>query len=224
MQKMLSKVLPFLLPILALSNDPSGGWLSYAVYNAPNTTDVITRMSATQIVPPTPKNNGGSPAFWFGLQTDNGDGALVQPIMSKWLGDSFYMFQEIFDWTSFNDHQTTPIKVSEGDIIQAEVTFVKESNTYKMTMNSSGTKETSTYEYQLLQTKTESQAYFVLEHQPNNCNELPPNGMVSWTNIEIDVNYEKVQSPTFLSQEESPKCGSKAIVVDSSTVNITWNA
>ena len=42
---------------------------------------------------------GSSPAFWFGVQTAKGDGALVQPIMAKELGyrpgsgSSFFMFQ-----------------------------------------------------------------------------------------------------------------------------------
>ena len=56
------------------------------------------------VVPESPKTPGSSPAFWFGVQTEKGDGALVQPIMAKELGyrpgspSSFYMFQEIFDW------------------------------------------------------------------------------------------------------------------------------
>mgnify|MGYP003950411995 CR=1 FL=1 len=144
--------------------------------------------------------------------------------MSKWLGDGFYMFQEIFDWTSYNDHQTAPIRVRPGDVVRAEVAYVKASNSYTMTMNSTGTKEVSTYEYQLLQAKTEAQAYFVLEHQPDRCDELPPSGVVSWTNIEVDVNYKRVQRPTWTAKEESPKCGAKAVVVSSDTVNITWNA
>ena len=88
-----------------LKADPSGGWLSYARYDAPNPTDIITRLSATMIVPELPTAKGGSPAFWFGgscprslillhslncpcvlVQTNKGDGALIQPIMAKWLG------------------------------------------------------------------------------------------------------------------------------------------
>lgn len=30
-----------------------------------------------------------------GVQTARGDGALVQPIMAKWLGDGWYMFQVV---------------------------------------------------------------------------------------------------------------------------------
>ena len=134
------------------------------------------------------------------------------------------MFQEIFDWTSYQDHQTTPIRLRPGDVVRAELTYVKASNSYTMTMNSSGTKEVSSYEYQLLQTKTEAQAYFVLEHQPDSCDELPPSGVVSWTDIEIDVNYKRVPHPRWTAKEENPKCGAKAVVVSPGTVNISWTA
>ena len=40
---------------------------------------------------------------------------------------------------------------------------------------------------QAKQKATESVAYFVLEHQPQKCNELPPNGNVRWTDIEVPV-------------------------------------
>ena len=69
----------FLFYLLPSSMCPKIQGLSYAKYTAPNPTDTITRMKATMIVPNTPTNSNGSPAFWFGLQTDKGDGALVQP-------------------------------------------------------------------------------------------------------------------------------------------------
>ena len=55
------------------------------------------------VVPESPKAPGSSPAFWFGVQTANGDGALVQPIQAKWLGREWNMFHEIFDWTTHRD-------------------------------------------------------------------------------------------------------------------------
>ena len=97
-----------------LGADPSGGWLSYAVYNAPQPTDVITRLSATMVMPDTPKGHLGSPAFWFGTQTAKGDGALIQPIMAKWLGDGFYMFHEIFDWTDERDEQSKQVRCTRA--------------------------------------------------------------------------------------------------------------
>ena len=54
--------------------------------------------------------------------------------------------------------------------------------------------------------------------------ELPNPGIVSWTNIEIDVNNVPVKNPLFVPAEESPACGSNAIVQQNEWVNITWNA
>jgi hypothetical protein len=45
--------------------------------------------------------------------------------MAKWLGDGFYMFQEIFDWTDERDEQSHAIKVEPGNIITAQVSFQK---------------------------------------------------------------------------------------------------
>ena len=154
-----------------------------------------------------------------------GDGALIQPIMAKWLGDGFYMFQEIFDWTDMNDKQSKSFLVKPGDVITAEVNYVKEfGGLYMMNMTSKNTGAVSNYHYKLLpgQRETESVGYFVLEHQPQSCDELPPNGIVKWTNITVEVNNKPVAEPLFVAKQESPTCNSKAEVIDSSTVSITW--
>ena len=79
-------------------------------------------------------------------------------------------------------------------------------------------------QYALLprQAATESAAYFVLEHQPSSCRQLPPNGNVTWTDIQVEVNGKPVDSPVFKAMQENPKCGSKADVVDAKTIDITW--
>jgi hypothetical protein len=178
-------------------------------------------------VPESPSGRGGSAAFWFGIQTEKGDGALIQPIMSKWLGNSFYMFQEIFDWTDQRDKQTTPIKVSAGDVISASVSCAGSAcQRYLMNMTNINNKQTSNYYYDLLprQSSVESAAYFVLEHQPLSCRELPSNNNVTWTNILVEVDGKNVESPMWRALEEEPKCSSKAVVVDPATVSITWSS
>ena len=67
-------------------------------------------------------------------------------------------------------------------------------------------------------------SYFVLEHQPQKCNELPANGIVRWTDIEVEVDNKKISEPVWHAVEESPKCKSKAVVVNSTCVEITWDA
>ena len=172
---------------VAWAADPSEGWLSYAQFAA-GPTDTITHLEATMVVPDAPTHKfGGSPAFWFGVQTHDGAGALVQPIMAKWLGDGWFMFQEIFDWwahrprpsavpithtsprTDGRDEQSRHLKVPPGDVIYASLSFDASQRAYAMNMTSSRTGRRSSYSYALLpqQKATESVAYFVLEHQPD---------------------------------------------------------
>jgi hypothetical protein len=82
----------------------------------------------------------------------------------------------------------------------------------------------SNYRYNLLpgQKATESVGYFVLEHQPDSCSELPPNGKVSWTNISVEVNNIVVQNPVWVAQEENPACKSKAVVNSPTSIDIVW--
>ena len=58
-----------------------------------------------------------------------------------------------------------------------------------LSLSDRGTRMKSHYHYQLLpaQKATESVAYIVLEHKPDRCSELPPNGRVRWQNITIEV-------------------------------------
>merc|ERR1719414_2301777 len=90
-----------LLVVNSLGGDPSPGWLSYAEYRA-SADAVITAMNVTWEVPSEPAHAGSEPAFWFGLQTSGGWGALIQPIL-KWEGSRYNIFHEIFDWT-FTPH------------------------------------------------------------------------------------------------------------------------
>jgi hypothetical protein len=95
---------------------------------------------------------------------------------------------------------------------------------YTMNMTSKDTGKVSEYSYDLLpsQNATESVGYFVLEHQPKSCTQLPSNGKVVWRNITVHVNGAKVDSPSWVAKEEEPTCQSKAVVVDSETIEITW--
>ena len=214
----------FLFAAVATAPDPSGGWLSYALYEA-NATDIITKLSCTMTVPADPLHRGAEPAFWFGVQTHKGDGALVQPIQAKWLGGEWDMFHEIFDWVTHHDSASEHYAVPAGDKVWAEVTYKASDNSYDMAMTSAKTGQSVSYNYKLnhRQHATEATAYFVLEHQPRSCNQLPPNGIVTWSNISMEVNYEAVASPVFKAMQESPTCGSKVEIVDPKTITLTWD-
>eukprot|EP00966_Prymnesium_polylepis_P261771 6046877-Prymnesium_polylepis.1 len=80
------------------------------------------------------------------------------------------------------------------------------------------------YKLQKAQHATESTAYFVLEHAPRECSQLPPNGIVTWSNISVAVNGKPVARPVFRAAQESPACGSKVEVLSPSTIKLSWDA
>ena len=47
---------------------------------------------------------------------------------------------------------------------------------------------------------------------------------MQWTDISVEVDHQKVAEPVWHAVEESPKCKSKAVVVNASSVKITWDA
>ena len=212
------------LAFLSLAADPSPGWLSYAVFEAA-ANDTITSLSATMSVPAKVKGFGSDPAFWFGVQTHKGDGALIQPIQAKWLDGNWHMFHEIFDWTTMQDSATAHYTVRPGDSIWAQVTYKPSDNSYDMDMKSAATGQRVRFNYKLnpLQTAPEATAYFVLEHQPAECGQLPPDGKVTWSNISVEVNGAVVADPKFVAKQENPVCGSKVEVVSPSVITLTWN-
>ena len=209
----------------ARAPDPSGGWLSYAIYEAPNSTDIITKLSCVMTVPAAPLHSGAEPAFWYGVQTHRGDGALVQPIQAKWLRGEWDMFHEIFDWTTHHDSASQHYAVPAGDKVWASVEYRPSDNSYDMDMRSAQTGQRVQFNYKLSprQHATESTAYFVLEHQPNRCNELPPDGIVTWSNISIEVNNKRVDAPVFKAKQERPMCGSKVEIVSPQVITLTWD-
>lgn len=81
------------------ANDPAGSWLSYAAYKAPNQ-GRITMLNTSWTVPSDPKSSFGSnaPGWWFGVQTADGAGALIQPILAYgYQGSVFSIFNGVFD-------------------------------------------------------------------------------------------------------------------------------
>ena len=114
-------------------------------------------------VPAKVKGFGSDPAFWFGVQTHKGDGALIQPIQAKWLDGNWHMFHEIFDWNTHHDSATAHYTVQPGDAVWAQVTYRASDNSYDMDMRSAMTHQRVRFNYKLdpRQTANESTAYFV---------------------------------------------------------------
>jgi hypothetical protein len=224
---MLTKTLIFAcIAALATADDPAGSWLSYAAWTAPNDAE-ITMLNTTWVVPSNPATPRGSnaPGWWFGLQTSKGNGALIQPILAYgYKGDVYSIFNACFDWTDGSWH-TSPetYTVKPGDTITSSV-YKSGDREFTMVISSKDTGKTITtpYTLQKKQTLAESTAYFVLEHQPRTCKAYPASGDCKFENIYVEVAGKEV-TPTWTAAHVENACNSEAVIVDSKTIDFTWD-
>jgi len=213
--------------VSVMANDPASSWLAYAAYTDPQDRP-ITSLSTSWTVPSLPATSFGSnaPGWWFGVQTAKGDGALVQPILAYgYTGSHFSIFNGVYDWTDQSWHTSPEVyTVVPGDNITSSVTYIPSDNSYTMYIASANLGKSITTNYKLLkaQTGTESQAFFVLEHQPLTCKAYPANGVCTFSNIKLAVNNTAV-IPTWSAQVFQPACSSMATVIDPQTIKFTWN-
>jgi hypothetical protein len=214
---------------LVCADDPSPGWLSYAAYTDPQHRR-ITALNTTWTVPSRPKSMFGSnaPGWWFGIQTADGDGALVQPILAwGYQGDSYSIFDACFDWTDRSWHTSEGLETVEpGDVITSSILYKAQDNSYDMFIQSGNTGKSVSMNYKIQgrQHKNESQAYFVLEHQPSHCSAYPTSGICTFENIYLEVDGEEVENVPWQAIQETPACDSKATVKDSKTIEFSWSA
>jgi len=208
-----------------VTSDPSDSWLSYAFFDSGG--KVITQMNATVTVPTNPERaNGADPSFWYGLQTNAGDGALVQPILAWNQRDTgFGVFHEVFDWSEGRDHQSPEhFAVKPGDVLTQSVTYKTSDNSYDMLIFSKDLQKSVVWNYKLnaRQKAQETTAYIVVEHQPSNCKEYPASGGITFSDIYIEVEGHPVENPTFVAKQQKTACNSKAVIVDAKTVDLKW--
>ena len=161
------------------------------------------------------------------MQTADGDGALIQPILAYgYTGSHYSIFNACFDWT---DGSWTTSKevytVPAGDLITSSTTYDANSRSYRMIISSQALGKTITTDYALKskQTKPESTVYFVLEHQPSDCRAYPASGVATFENIHVEVAGELLTQVPWEAKDERPKCDSATEIVDSQTIRFTWD-
>jgi len=210
--------------VLARAGDPADSWLSYAAYSAgPNAT--ITMLNATWKVPSMPQTLYGSnaPGWWFGVQTADGNGALIQPILAFADGDPVYtIFNGVFDWNDGSWYQSDSSQVNPGQTIYASVLFASATNTYTMLIGCKETGWSVTSTKKVHQGQVEAVAYFVVEHQPDTCSAYPASGEMTFTNIYMEVEGQAVK-PAWQALQEDPACNSKAIIISPTQIQFSWD-
>lgn len=146
---------------------------------------------------------------------------LIQPILPKWLGDGYYIFNEMFDWHTFNDKQSKNVKIPYGTNVSAQIVTANNGNSYTMTV-SAGEQLWNLTVPTYPSDGPFVNVYFVLEHQVNSCKQLPPSGSLVYTDIEVEFGGKRV-SPTWTAKLEDPVCNSEVQVVSPSALRIKWS-
>ena len=113
--------------------------------------------------------------------------------------------------------------VSPGDVIVSSMTFDAAQNAYALQIenkNQTGSRITSIRPVKYREVYTD--AYFVVEHQPNSCGEYPADGGIIFTDIAIAYG-RNVSTPIWEAHTFQPACNSQAHVLSPSSVSFTWD-
>jgi len=205
----------------SVGNDPATSWLTYAVAKGGGKT--VTYMNATWTVPsyPTQKVEGNAPGFWYGIEPEPA-AYLIQPILAwGYAGVEYTIFNGYYQWNDNNWWHSPQTMVTPGQTIVSSLTYQKSSNSYTMYIGCKETGKGVTSSRPVLNQQTYTDVYFVLEHQPDDCQQLPSNGFVEFQDIYIEWDGNYVV-PKWQSSQFKPACNSTTQVVSSSDIKITW--
>eukprot|EP01102_Stenamoeba_stenopodia_P003819 TRINITY_DN13955_c0_g1_i1.p1 TRINITY_DN13955_c0_g1~~TRINITY_DN13955_c0_g1_i1.p1 ORF type:complete len:239 (-),score=55.72 TRINITY_DN13955_c0_g1_i1:92-808(-) len=213
-----------LAPTCVEAGDPASSWLAYTV--AKGNGKLLTYINATWIVPSYPKSkvSGSEPGWWFGIEPEPALN-LIQPILA-WGYDEypnqFSIFNGYYQWDNSYWWSSKQGAVSPGNTIFASVEYVKESNSYSMYIECKETGFSTTNVIKVEGSKIYTDAYFVVEHQPSNCDQYPENGEIIFSDINIELEGTPV-TPQWQAFKFRPACNSTAEVLSPSAVKFTWN-
>jgi len=172
-----------------VGGDPYSSWMSFVKLK---TNGSITLVTANWEVPKKPARKGASdPSWWYGLQTADGLGALLQPVLlwndHEYGADGRYeIFNAVMDWSqncSWNTQGNTVVQ--PGDVIKSSIRTTGTSRDYVLSIGSN--RDTpQTMHYRLSQTSPETVLYFVMEHQASQCDQYPSDGALAFSDVYVD--------------------------------------
>jgi len=217
-------MLLFGLFFVVFSQDPAEGWLGYAVGNCPDGTKV-THMEAKWKVGAAPNPSDAFYSPWFGIDTtDNLN--LLQPV-NPWLGDSWAMYTEYYQWEPSDNQDSDQYEVNPGDQLFGQVTYLGDAQqTYRLNQTDLTTGQSSTMDIKVQQ--DDSGVYknftvlYVVYEKVADCGDYPPDGIVTFTDIKVFCSGKQI-TPQWKTAYVEDVCNNRATVIDPATIKITWD-
>jgi hypothetical protein len=207
--------------------DPASSWLAYAKADGKGRT--VSLVNATWKVPSYPKHRMvlAQPGFWFGIEPSEPNSCdLIQPILAYGYNDilhrDYCIFVGYYQWDNSSWWYSTIYSASPGDTIYAFVSLDPSGKSYTQGIRNLQTNKHVEASIQIEQGKGPySDAYFVVEHQPESCSEMPASGGMSFTSINIQY-VGSDQSLSWSAKTWQDVCSTFPTVINNSTVSFTW--
>jgi len=204
------------------AQDPADSWLCYTV--AQGNGERLTFINASWIVPdyPSEQQGGNAPGWWFGIEPEPAMN-LIQPILA-WgeFSPAYTIFNGYYQWDNSSFWQSDSGPVSPGNHIYAYVQYDPSLDSYNMYISCQETGWSVTNNIPVEDGKIYTDAYFVVEHQPDDCGQYPANGQITFTDINIELNNKPV-TPSWKGLQFNPACNSTPHVLSPSSVQFTWD-
>jgi len=203
-------------------DDPADSWLAYTI--SPGNGKLLTYMNATWTVPSNPNElvSGNAPGWWFGIEPVPA-ADLIQPILAWGYPDpSYTIFNGYYQWDDGNWWYSDQGDVQPGNTIYASVSYVPANDSYTMIIGCIETGWSVMSSIAVETGKKYTDAYFVMEHQPDDCGELPNDGQITFTEINIELENKPV-TPKWQAFQYQPACNSQAQVLSPRSVKFTWD-
>ena len=213
-----------LLASLAAAQDPAPGWLAYATAQCPEGTK-ITSMEAKWLVGANPPSSFAFFSPWFGIDaSDNLN--LLQPV-NPWMGDSWSMYTEYYQWSPSNNEDSTQYSVSAGDQLWGKVVYngdSQQSYTLTQTDVTSGQSSSMTIPVQQADDGTNKNytVMYIVYEKVAQCAHYPPDQKVTFSDIKVTCSGDAV-APAWTTSYVEDVCNFRAHVVSPSEVTITWD-
>lgn len=146
--------------------------------------------------------------------------------VNPWVGNSWEIYNEYFQWLPEHNENSRSGTVKPGDVLYGNVTLSADGKSYTAYHSSSnGFSVSMTIPIQADNSgklKDYTIAYFVFEKAAN-CAQYPPEGSVTFRDILIKWEGTE-QQPTWTTGIVDDVCNNRAHILNSTTVQITWNS
>jgi len=201
------------------AQDPAHGWMAYAVGTMPSQHDRITRLEMTWTVGAEPRHSRAFFSPWFGMDPDDNLN-LVQPV-NPWMGGSWSMYTEYFQWSPEHNSNSRSHPVEAGQTLHGSIVYSAETDSYLLKQTTLETGEVSSQVVPCQRGKRYTIPYVVYE-KTFPCRDYPPDGIVTFRNITVECDGVPNCPIKWEARVKDANCNMAAHIGEHN-ISITWD-